>query len=106
MHFSSWPDFGEPEHTASFLKFLNECKKRNIFDSNQYGPPIVHCSAGVGRSGTFILVDSMIETYKIYGEKVPIKVSNLLAELRTYRMGLVQTHQQFKYYLIYIYFGL
>jgi len=97
LHFSNWPDFGEPEHTTSFLKFLNECKKRYIFDSDQFGPPIVHCSAGVGRSGTFILVDSMIEIYKLNGEQVPIKVSKLLAELRTYRMGLVQTHQQFKY---------
>ena len=56
----------------------------------------MHCSEGVGRSGTFILVDSMIELYRLHGDKIPMRVSNYLANLRSYRMGLVQTHQQFK----------
>ena len=61
FHFSNWPDFGEPRQTGSFLKFLSECRARDIFNANIYGPPVVHCSAGVGRSGTFILVDSILE---------------------------------------------
>lgn len=97
FHFTNWPDFGEPKHTSSFLKFLGECKKRNIFDLNEYGPPIVHCSAGVGRSGTYILVDLMLEMFRINDNKTPCAPSELLDELRTYRMGLVQTHTQYKF---------
>jgi hypothetical protein len=97
-HFTNWPDFGEPEHTDSFLKFLNDCRKLNLFNLKMYGPPIVHCSAGVGRSGTFILVDSIVEMCKLYGiEQMPYTVSELLAEFRSQRMGLVQTPMQFRF---------
>jgi len=97
-HFTNWPDFGEPEHTDSFLKFLNDCRKLNLFNLKMYGPPIVHCSAGVGRSGTFILVDSIVEMYKLYRmEQMPYTVSELLAEFRSQRMGLVQTPMQFRF---------
>lgn len=60
-HFTSWPDFGEPEYTNTFLSYLNECERLGIFNHELNGPPIVHCSAGVGRSGTLILVDSMLQ---------------------------------------------
>lgn len=97
LHFSNWPDFGEPRHTTSFLKFLNECKQRDIFNPEKSGPPVVHCSAGVGRSGTFILVDSMLEMIRLNDNKSPCSISQLLDEFRTYRMGLVQTHTQYKF---------
>lgn len=97
LHFSNWPDFGEPRHTTSFLKFLNECKQRDIFNLEKSGPPVVHCSAGVGRSGTFILVDSMLEILRSNDNKSPCSIPQLLDEFRTFRMGLVQTHTQYKF---------
>jgi hypothetical protein len=60
-HFSNWPDFGEPDYPTTFLHFLSECEHLNIFNKSQCGPSVIHCSAGVGRSGTFILVDSMLQ---------------------------------------------
>merc|ERR1712127_1130246 len=97
FHFTNWPDFGEPQHTSSFLKYLNECKRRDIFNADLYGPPIVHCSAGVSRSGTFILVDLMLELFNNHKNKTPCSISKLLDELRSHRMGLVQTHTQYKF---------
>lgn len=96
-HYTNWPDFGEPEYTTSFLNFLNECNKFDIFNTALYGPSVIHCSAGVGRSGTFVLVDSFIELYKMQGNELRMSVSELLLQMRTYRMGLVQTHQQLKF---------
>jgi protein tyrosine phosphatase len=61
IHFTKWPDFGEPETPHTFLKLLDECEKLDLFNNDLYGPCVVHCSAGVGRSGTFITVDSMIQ---------------------------------------------
>ena len=62
MHFVDWPDFGEPSETSHFLAFLHQCNTTlDIFNGERYGPAVVHCSAGVGRSGTFILIDSMIQ---------------------------------------------
>jgi receptor-type tyrosine-protein phosphatase F len=70
LQFTAWPDHGVPEHPAPFLMFLKRVKALNAADA---GPIIVHCSAGVGRTGCFIVIDSMIErmrhekTIDIYG---------------------------------------
>jgi protein tyrosine phosphatase len=106
-HFVNWPDFGEPEYPTMFLQFLNSCKELNIFNTEEEeggeergvgcGPPIIHCSAGVGRSGTFILVDSMIQLFKQYKNEMPMGPDELLAKFRSYRLGLVQTQQQLKF---------
>ena len=47
LHFTNWPDFGEPKDTTSFLNFLNECINLDIFNLDLYGPPVIHCSAGI-----------------------------------------------------------
>jgi protein tyrosine phosphatase len=75
VHFTKWPDFGEPDTPDSFLKLLDECEMLGLFDPSQNGPSVVHCSAGVGRSGTFILVDSMIQLVRlkiIYEKSFPL----------------------------------
>lgn len=59
-HYTSWPDFGLPESPNSFLQYLFQIQQSNYLDSVKYGPPIVHCSAGIGRSGTLCLVDSCL----------------------------------------------
>uniref|UniRef100_A0A915KDW8 protein-tyrosine-phosphatase n=1 Tax=Romanomermis culicivorax TaxID=13658 RepID=A0A915KDW8_ROMCU len=60
FQFNTWPDFGVPESTNEFLEFLYQVRKKNVLDSKEFGPPIIHCSAGIGRSGTFILVDAVL----------------------------------------------
>lgn len=59
FHYTTWPDFGVPTSPTAFLEFLYKVRASGAMDSNA-GPPIVHCSAGVGRSGTFCLVDSCL----------------------------------------------
>ena len=57
----------------------------------------MHCSAGIGRSGTLVLVDSVLTLYKLYGDiNLPMPIMDVLSELRRGRMGLVQTYQQLK----------
>lgn len=60
FHYTSWPDFGLPESPCSFLQFLFAVRHSGSLDLTQHGPPVVHCSAGIGRSGTLCLVDSCL----------------------------------------------
>ena len=60
FHYTSWPDFGLPESPSSFLQFLFAVRESGSLDLSKCGPPIVHCSAGIGRSGTLCLVDSCL----------------------------------------------
>ena len=59
FHYTSWPDFGTPESPTGFLDFLNAIRGSGALDTD-VGPPVIHCSAGIGRSGTFCLVDTCL----------------------------------------------
>lgn len=56
FHYTAWPDFGSPQSPDSFLGFLAAVRQSGALDSPS-APAVVHCSAGIGRSGTFCLVD-------------------------------------------------
>jgi tyrosine-protein phosphatase non-receptor type 1 len=64
FHFTTWPDFGVPESPTAFLNFLMVVRESGVLNQN-VGPPVVHCSAGIGRSGTFCLVDSCLVLVRI-----------------------------------------
>ena len=55
-------DHGILEHATSFLMFVRRVKVLNPVDA---GPIVVHCSAGVGRTGCFIVVDALLERLKM-----------------------------------------
>lgn len=59
FHYTTWPDFGVPRSPIAFLRFLADVRESGVLDQN-VGPAIVHCSAGIGRSGTFCLVDTCL----------------------------------------------
>ena len=61
FQFTAWPDHGVPDHPTSFLMFLRRVRHANPADS---GPIVVHCSAGVGRTGCYIILDTMLERLK------------------------------------------
>ncbi|XP_037719734.1 tyrosine-protein phosphatase non-receptor type 61F isoform X5 [Drosophila subpulchrella] len=90
FHYTTWPDFGIPSSPNAFLKFLQQVRDSDCL-SRDVGPAVVHCSAGIGRSGTFCLVDCCLVLIDKYGE---CNVSKVLCELRSYRMGLIQTADQ------------
>ncbi|KAJ8679234.1 hypothetical protein QAD02_015021 [Eretmocerus hayati] len=89
LQFTAWPDHGVPEHPAPFLQFLRRVRCLNPNDS---GPLIVHCSAGVGRTGCFIVIDSMLE--RIRHEKT-IDIYGHVTCLRAQRNYMVQTEDQY-----------
>ncbi|KAH8379118.1 hypothetical protein KR009_003130 [Drosophila setifemur] len=90
FHYTTWPDFGIPSSPDAFLKFLQQVRDSGCL-SRDVGPAVVHCSAGIGRSGTFCLVDCCLVLIDQFGE---CNVSKVLGELRSCRMGLIQTADQ------------
>jgi len=95
FHYTTWPDFGVPSCPDTFLEFLAAVRESGSLDSED-SPAVVHCSAGIGRSGSFILVDScLLEAENSGPESVNIK--QRLLDMRTYRMGLIQTDDQLKF---------
>jgi len=60
FHYTAWPDFGVPASPGAFLDFLWAVRASGALDTAVHGPPVIHCSAGIGRSGTFCLVDACL----------------------------------------------
>ncbi|XP_053395158.1 receptor-type tyrosine-protein phosphatase mu-like [Mercenaria mercenaria] len=89
FHFTAWPDKGIPRHASSLVHFLN---KTNNAPVRGKGPMIVHCSAGVGRTGTFIALDYLTEQGKTLGY---VDVAGCVTALRRQRVNLVQTLDQY-----------
>nr|XP_039263036.1 uncharacterized protein LOC120339059 isoform X1 [Styela clava] len=88
-HFTSWPDFGVPKSPSGILKFLRKIKHSS---PTGYGPIIVHCSAGVGRTGTFICIDAMMD---MISRENKIDVFACCSQMRQQRPEMVQTEQQY-----------
>ena len=84
-HFLGWPDHGVPKFATSLIAFIRRVRKEH----NKDGPPmLVHCSAGVGRTGTYILLDSMLERMKA---EETVNVYEYLRNMRAKRVFMVQT---------------
>jgi len=96
FHYLDWPDFNVPQSPKLFLEFLNDFRESGAF-LECAGPPIVHCSAGIGRSGTLILVDSILVMASRKVEITMRTVMETLLDMRTYRMGLIQTSEQLSF---------
>uniref|UniRef100_A0A3B3Q5Y1 Receptor-type tyrosine-protein phosphatase alpha n=1 Tax=Paramormyrops kingsleyae TaxID=1676925 RepID=A0A3B3Q5Y1_9TELE len=89
FHFTSWPDFGVPFTPIGMLKFLKKVKACNP----QYaGPIVVHCSAGVGRTGTFIVIDAMLD---MMAAERKVDVFGFVTRIRAQRCQMVQTDMQY-----------
>ncbi|XP_076385734.1 tyrosine-protein phosphatase non-receptor type 2 isoform X2 [Megachile rotundata] len=95
FHYTTWPDFGVPQSPTAFLSFLTTVRQSGALDQN-VGPPVVHCSAGIGRSGTFCLVDTCLILIEENGLN-SVNVRDVLIEMRRYRMGLIQTPGQLRF---------
>eukprot|EP00039_Didymoeca_costata_P023350 m.6794 g.6794 ORF g.6794 m.6794 type:complete len:734 (+) comp3586_c0_seq1:168-2369(+) len=98
--FNSWPDHGvpskpngamDPENAVAML--LEVRKIRNIMDKNE-APLLVHCSAGVGRTGTLIIIDQVITALSLDTE---VDLLELIECIRQDRMALVQHTIQYKF---------
>ncbi|NXB35871.1 PTPRJ phosphatase, partial [Eulacestoma nigropectus] len=91
FHFTSWPDHGVPETTDLLINFrhlVHEYNSQNPMDS----PTLVHCSAGVGRTGTFIAIDRLIQQMEMENT---VDVYGVVYDLRMHRPLMVQTEDQY-----------
>ncbi|XP_033636809.1 receptor-type tyrosine-protein phosphatase F-like [Asterias rubens] len=89
-HYITWPDMKPPE-SSSLLQFIGRV---HASETTQHGPTIVHCSAGVGRTGTYIALDAMMEQAQAEGQ---VDVLSFVRSMRDKRYLMVQTVGQFKF---------
>ncbi|KAL1775745.1 receptor-type tyrosine-protein phosphatase O isoform X2 [Sigmodon hispidus] len=93
MHFNytAWPDHGVPPANAaeSILQFVYMVRQQA---TKSKGPMIIHCSAGVGRTGTFIALDRLLQHVR---DHEFVDILGLVSEMRSYRMSMVQTEEQY-----------
>ncbi|KAJ4928725.1 hypothetical protein JOQ06_004351 [Pogonophryne albipinna] len=101
LQYTDWPEQGCPEYVQGFLSYLEEIQSvrrhtNSMLDtSKSLNPPVVvHCSAGVGRTGVVILTELMISCLE---HNEPVEVPTMLSELRQQRMLMVQTISQYKF---------
>ncbi|PAA93116.1 hypothetical protein BOX15_Mlig024249g1, partial [Macrostomum lignano] len=97
LQFTAWPDFGQPPTgPAAFLNYLAAARAAGLFDDPS-APPIVHCSAGAGRAGCLVLVDSCLAIAGRQGTLYGLDPLQELRRMRAQRPGLVQTPGQLRF---------
>uniref|UniRef100_A0A4W4G1L6 protein-tyrosine-phosphatase n=1 Tax=Electrophorus electricus TaxID=8005 RepID=A0A4W4G1L6_ELEEL len=92
----SWPDHGVPNEPGGVLNFLEQVNRtQNAIPDT--GPVVVHCSAGIGRTGTIIVIDILIDIINRQGLDCDIDIPKTIQRVRQQRSGMVQTEAQYKF---------
>ncbi|KAH3833976.1 hypothetical protein DPMN_107294 [Dreissena polymorpha] len=91
FHYTAWPDKDVPTSTSSLLHFWRRIRAH---DPDKKQPWVVHCSAGVGRTGTFIAMDILIDEGQ---DRQTVDIYACVTKLRQQRVNMVQTAGQYKY---------
>ncbi|XP_042272636.1 receptor-type tyrosine-protein phosphatase C isoform X2 [Thunnus maccoyii] len=89
IQFMSWPDHGVPGEPHLLLKLR---RRVNAFKNFFSGPIVVHCSAGVGRTGTYICIDAMMEGLEAENR---VDIYGYVVRLRRQRCLMVQVEAQY-----------
>ncbi|KTF80106.1 hypothetical protein cypCar_00036679 [Cyprinus carpio] len=91
FQFIAWPDHGVPTGTEELIQFRGLIRQQ-VESSFSAGPTIVHCSAGVGRTGTLIALDVLLQ--QLDKEKA-VGISAFVQQMRLSRPLMVQTESQY-----------
>jgi len=102
FHYVTWPDFDVPSSPDLLIDFLMDIRSSGSLGT----PPIIHCSAGIGRSGTLALVDSCLVLAELGTELSLSIVLETLMNMRTMRAGCIQTESQLRFSVEAILLGL
>ncbi|ETE65878.1 Tyrosine-protein phosphatase non-receptor type 9 [Ophiophagus hannah] len=107
FQYVSWPDYGVPSSAATLIDFLGAVKQQQRvavsalgprYKGHPGGPPIVvHCSAGIGRTGTFCALDICLSQLQEVGT---LNIYQTVVRMRTQRAFSIQTPEQ--YYFCYL----
>jgi protein tyrosine phosphatase len=97
LHYQDWPDHGTPSSTQPIRTLAHLVSEKS---ADSHGPVVVHCSAGVGRAGTFVAIHmtlNQLERLPIAQPcaKFPINIKEMVSNLRSQREGTVQTVDQY-----------
>ncbi|XP_030843743.1 uncharacterized protein LOC115924937 [Strongylocentrotus purpuratus] len=91
FHFTEWPDKAVPNSTSTLQKYISEVKKDHGQNSS---PLLVHCSAGVGRTGVLLSIDSVVAEAKRTKE---VDIFGYVTKIRQNRPYMVQTKEQYQF---------
>lgn len=107
LQYLDWPDQNVPAHPRTLLDLcqrVDEILSAHYLKTTVSAPPIVHCSAGVGRTGTFIAIDRTLRrlwdafSQGISPEPVPVEeIRELVRQLKNERSKMVQTAEQYRF---------
>ncbi|XP_043083342.1 receptor-type tyrosine-protein phosphatase eta-like isoform X25 [Puntigrus tetrazona] len=93
FHFTAWPDHGVPQTTEVLIDFRHLVRE-HMDQYSRHSPAVVHCSAGVGRTGTFIAIDHLI--FQIERDSM-VDIYGIVNDMRMHRPLMVQTEEQYVY---------
>jgi len=97
LHFTAWPDHGVPSPEEDYIALSDKADEANSGNN----PIVVHCSAGVGRSGTFCIVHSYLHYIRDFVTAInslpSISVAQSIVSMRNERMKMVQTPEQYEF---------
>ncbi|XP_069683313.1 tyrosine-protein phosphatase non-receptor type 4 [Periplaneta americana] len=91
MQYLAWPDHGVPDDSAQFLEFTDRVRKARV---GMVEPTVVHCSAGIGRTGVLILMETamcLIEANE------PVYPLDIVRAMRDQRAMMIQTASQYRF---------
>ncbi|XP_029156129.1 tyrosine-protein phosphatase 10D isoform X2 [Nylanderia fulva] len=91
LHFKDWPDHDVPEDFDAMINFC-QIMRRNISSNKDY--IVVHCSAGIGRTGTLIAIDILLQHLR---DNRKLDVFGTVYRLRHHRINMVQRESQYAY---------
>ncbi|XP_057304511.1 tyrosine-protein phosphatase non-receptor type 11-like isoform X2 [Hydractinia symbiolongicarpus] len=94
FQFIAWPEHGVPSDPGSLLEFIQQVeitRRRTHCD----GPPVVHCSAGIGRTGIVVVISILMHLYQMKGMLEDEAIFQTVRNVRLQRLGMVQTKVQY-----------
>ncbi|XP_063403661.1 receptor-type tyrosine-protein phosphatase H-like [Mytilus trossulus] len=95
FHFLEWPDFSAKVETTTLIEFITTVRQHITPDIK--GPTVTHCSAGVGRTGTFITVDYLMQFVQEHDLSSQVDIFDWVIQMRDHRTTMVQTWAQYAF---------